>query len=85
MDREVHDDEIVLSDDAMDRRRGVVEVVVERGEGLSQPVAALRPCGVLDEILGDQTERGAVSELGGPVKGQHRLCRRHRVTPRIRG
>jgi hypothetical protein len=33
--REVHDDEVILSDDAMDRRRRVVEVVVERCEGLS--------------------------------------------------
>ena len=73
----MHDDQVVLSHDAMNRRRRVVEVVVDRREGLPQPLAALRPCRVLYEVLGDQTECGAVSTLEGLVKGPHRFRGRH--------
>jgi hypothetical protein len=54
--REVHDDEITLSHHAMNARRRVVQIAVECRERLPQAVAALRSCGVLDEVLCDQIE-----------------------------
>src|SRR3954451_18655440 len=77
--REVHDDEIVLSHDTVDGRRRMVEVVVERREGPSQPFAALRSGRVLDEVLSDETKCRAVAPLEGLLKGQHGLRRRHCV------
>ena len=78
--REVHDDEIVLSNDTMDGRRRMVQIAVESRERLPQAFTTLRPCGVLDEVLGDQPECGTVSMLEGLVERQHGLRRRHRVS-----
>ena len=79
MHRELHDDEIVLSDQAMDRCRRTVEVVVERREGLLKARAALRTRRVLDEVLGDVTPGRAITKLQRLLKGQDCLCGRHRV------
>ena len=54
--REVHDDEITLSHDAMDACRRLVQITVERRERRPQALATLRPCRVLDEVLRDQIE-----------------------------
>jgi hypothetical protein len=65
----LHDDEIILSHQSMDRGRRVVEVMLESLEGLSKPLAALRPCRVLNQVLGDVTESRVVSKVQRLVKG----------------
>jgi hypothetical protein len=77
--REVHDDAIVLSHDAMDGRRRVIQVLVEDRERLPQAFPALRTRGVLHKILRDQIECGAVPPFEGLLKGQHGLRGRHHV------
>jgi hypothetical protein len=69
----------VLGHDAMNDCRRLVQIDVERRERLSQAFAPLRPCRVLDEVLGDETECGVVSKLSGLVKGQQDLFGRHCV------
>src|SRR3954468_21638738 len=59
----------------------MVEIAVEGRERLPQSVAALWPRGVLDEVLGDQVERGVVTTLEGLVEGLHDLRGRHRAIP----
>ena len=83
--REVHDDEIVLSHDSLNRRRRVVEVVIDRRQGLPQAFAPLRPGRVLDEVLRDETECGTVSTFHGLLEGQHGLYGRHRVITHVAG
>src|SRR4051812_6758159 len=77
--REVHDDEIVLSHDAVDGRRWLAQIAVERRERLAQAFAALRSGRMLDKVLGDQVEGGAIPTSEGLLEGHHRLRRRHRV------
>jgi hypothetical protein len=79
MHRELHDDEIILSDQAVDRCRRTVEVVIERREGLLEARTALRTRCVLDEVLGDVSERRVITKLQRLLKGHNRLCGRHRV------
>src|SRR3954451_18172544 len=76
---ELDDDEVTLGHDAMGRGRWAVEVVVQRGEGLSKARTALRPGRVLDEVLGDEIEGGVVPIVQGLLKGHHGLGGRHRV------
>src|SRR4051812_35456635 len=75
--RELDDDEVALSDDAMDRRGPAAQVVLERREGLSQSIAALRAGRVLDEVLGDVIEGRLVAPLHRVLEGHDRLCGRH--------
>jgi hypothetical protein len=48
-----------------------VQITRFGGPEVLDAVAALRPSCVLDEVLGDETEGGAVSELRDPVRVQH--------------
>jgi hypothetical protein len=81
----VHDDEIVLGHDAIDGCRRVAQIAVESGQRLSQAFPALRPCRVLNEVPGDQVERGAVATVEGPVEGRHGFRGRHGAITQVSG
>jgi hypothetical protein len=57
----MYDDYVVLGNDPVNRRRGAVEVTVERLDRLAQTVASLGTGRVLHEVLRDVLEGGAIA------------------------
>jgi hypothetical protein len=57
LQRELYDDVVVLSDDALDHRRRVVQVALQDCECLPHALPALWPGGMLNKVLSEEIER----------------------------
>ena len=71
--REMHDHEVILSDDTMERGSRMVQVMVKGRQGLLEAFPPLGSGCVLDQVLCDEVEGCWISTIHGVVEAQNGL------------